>query len=540
MQAQDRFIYYFSNVSAEDAYDVGDSPSNTTTASDLRNTSVSTDPSHSTASSFMAICDLELAPILELRSTNAQIALSEFAVDNLPLCFIHTESVCVTVNTPPPLLTSNRIINSKETKKTDEVTYRIQFTDFTSDSIQSPIIYLNNMLGQRINSFLIYRLSLPFFDLDLFKSTLFQDDTNEAAYPLSGGDIKLLLKYTSCTLHKRAQIHNILTKVTLQTPLPITIRHSNPALSARFEESQLNVSSSLLPLLERHNPRTISVSQFSDYYDVSLSSANVKKAALETKIDLTFLEYLKSVWIDLNDLSADDSAFVTQISDSNLALYRQGETLKTILLVEEQRINNDLPDSLFTNQFLSFELDQSGSKCQFRMNNKKFLPPNATELTVRIDPYASYRLGGNVHLSHTQIGPITHASDCNAQPVTKLTHNITSSRQRLPSSIRQQPRLIRFFTDLIATSDIVYQWTREQDSDSAFRVLYTLQLCDSMIQSRFLFKESDTLSFHRLLRSANSFRQLSVLMLDENQRRVYFPFKTYCHGSIVIQSTATN
>lgn len=540
---QDKYIYYFSNVATEDKQATQTPPINSTSTNDLHNTSDSTEPTHSTASEFMAICDLDLNPILELRSTNAQIALSEFSVDNLPLCFLHTEAVHVSLLTPLPSLTSNRVMNSILIEKHNETPYRIEFTDFTAESVEAPLGYLNNMLGQRLNAYLIFHLSLAFFDLNLFVDDTFHKTTNDEPSPISGNDIQLLLKYTNCTLHKRAQIHNILARVTPHDRLSTIIKNAKPPLTREFEKNHLSSSSCLrsLPDRQKEDTHNLSISQFEHYYDISLTTSNSRKTELEEQIDREFVQYLRSVWIDLSDLSEDDNSFIDLLAESNLTLIKQGETLKNILTVEYQRVYSDLPDSLFTNQFFTLELDQSGSKCRFRINNKKFLPPGLTELTMKIDPYATYRLGGDAHLSHITIGPITHNSDCDALLNPKHTHNISSSRQRLPATIRYQPRLIRFFTDLIATSDIIYQWTRQQDDDhSGFRVLHTLQICESMIHSRFLFKGSDTLTFHKLLRSANNFRQLSVLLLDENQCKVYFPYKSYCHASLVIQSTSTN
>ena len=511
---QEKYELFISNLQIEDAL---------------------TDSDPSSASSFTMDVNLDLEPLLFLRSATAKLGLSYLTIDNLALAFTRDEALSFLFSTPPELLLSNLVFNPGGITTTNDKEFFLKFTDYTAPDPEAPLNYVNRMLESFINPFLSYRLSLHFFDKNLFATNLFSNVSLQTPITFNKDEINILLRYVDIF----AFIRQVLAEL-LADPKKPTFTFSNvkPVLSLELEQSVLSSSKILKSLAERNIEESIfpfHLAKLESFYNVNLSNNNPKKKDLQIKIKTDLLEIFETILdISINSPSPSDQIIIEGMKSANAAMMSQGELLQRILLVERSKLDGTIPQSLFNTEYLSLSMDESGSKVEFNINNQKFLPPDQSSLSVSFPPKAAYTLGCSPTEIGIKVGPISHSSDCTSIRAPYFTNTILSKTQRLFCAIRHHPKLIRVLTNVLSASENRNLWPVSDDFAN-FQTFFCLAIDDATLKERFIHKTSSDLDFHRMLPSETVLRAFSLLFLDENGKIVSFPRNTYVFASIRLQ-----
>ena len=356
-----------------------------------RNTEDSKDENEtSSASNFEITTAIDLNPLIFLKSSHAQLALSHLSIDGLCCCFTKTESVTVSTKTGIVQHSPNVVFNEVRLQNENEKVLKLHFNDTIATDINQPITTMNTLVQSQINLFLAYRFSLTYFDKRVFKSDLFSDVHPDDPIQLTPQEINLLMRYIDFTFVIRRVYHNTLDSMTNQgqTHCPaITPSNIRPLLTANLENDILNTSDNLISITERtatentHFTHTLTVE---DFYSVDCSKPNHKLAALETKIKTEFHTYIENLAIDINNLSKDDKDFLILLQSANIHHINQGKKMQDILILEKKKLSKDFSNDLFHSEFLSFQFHESTSKCVFQINNSLFLPNDQVNLITPI------------------------------------------------------------------------------------------------------------------------------------------------------------
>ena len=153
------------------------------------------DQEPSCASLFSSTADLDITPLLFLRAAVAKIGLEEVTVDNLCLCFINEELIKIKITTPSDINFANSVCTPNFIKDKNSLFFNIQFSDFTATDIDTCLSHVNSLIEGNLSSFLIYRLSINFFDFDVFKDDIFTKPvSNFNKISLSLDEVQILLK----------------------------------------------------------------------------------------------------------------------------------------------------------------------------------------------------------------------------------------------------------------------------------------------------------------------------------------------------------
>lgn len=503
----------------------------------------------SSASLFPSTADLDITPLLFLRAAVAKIGLEEVTIDNLCLCFINNELIKIKISTPPEINFANSVCTPNIIKDKNLSFFNIQFTDFTATDIDSCISHVNSLIEGNLSSFLIYRLSINFFDFDVFKEDIFSKPaSNVNKISLSLDDVQILLRYVDFTLYSRRLLNSVLdghdtNSLPPHTDLIANLTFLKPKLTTTLEKKILNKSKVLKSTDERStysNRYIFKTITFENFYSIDLKSKSPELTALASKITNDFRISLQVLYQISFPSSSDKETMINKLKTSNNDLIKQGLCLQRILMIQREKHDSNFSSSLFATELLSIQKDESGSKTFFEIFNKVFFPDDATSCELFFDQQASYTLGCPPSLNLT-FGPVSFASECqNLLPTTpRLTNNIVSAAQRLHGPVRFHPKLIKFACDLLSTSD--KKILRPQNDDFPnFHTLFTLLIEQCHFDTRFLCKNSNEIVYHRMLKTESLLQRFHVLSLDENERRVWWPRNTIFSAKLVIMPYITD
>ena len=402
---------------------------------------------HSSASHFENILNLDLIPLIFLKSTNAKIALQQLSIDSLALCYLSTENIKITVTTPTNINECNHIITTNNISNWNNQSLLITFSDFSATNNQECINHINSMLEDNLTSYLIFRLSLNFFDMNVFKDNIFENTSADNKVTLSKDDLEILLHYVNLTLYTRRQLTAVLEgqpKIE-ESKLTANFTSQKSLFNQELEEAILSKSLYLLnqkernKMLENHIFTTLNIDQF---YNIDLTKENLPRKALDVKITTSIHDYIGNIleW-DLDQPTDTDQTNITSYKTSNNNLIKQGLTLQHLILLQRQKQTGNFDANIFHTDLLTLKLDHTGSKTRFIIANKSFLPNDDTTIEFIFGPKATYTLGGlqtSELDQNLRLGPLSHKNNCSTQTKTKpqLTNHILAENQRLHGPIR--------------------------------------------------------------------------------------------------------
>ena len=161
----------------------------------------------------------------------------------------------------------------------------------------------------------------------------------------------------------------------------------------------------------------------------------------------------------------------------------------------------------------------------FHIPNELFFSEHdTTSLTLTLSRNITYALGFATQFHFTKIGPLTR----NPSRITNNSNQILHSGPSPGGSVRPYPKLIRIATDLLSFSQIKDNWLNQSEF-SEYHVLFTQILDTATIESRFIAKNDDGTTFHRMLRSHNIINAINILLVDENSQLINFPRHSIVH-----------
>ena len=508
------------------------------------------DDQESSASLFSSNADIDITPLLFLRAPVAKIGLQQVTIDNLCLCFIDKELIKIKISTPSDINFANSVCTPNLIKEKNQSSFDLQFSDFSAIDIDQCLGHVNSLIEGNLSSFLIYRLTLNFFDFNVFKDEIFSKPASiSESISLSLEDIEILLRYTDYTLFSRRLLNAVLDghdadSLPANTELVANLTSIKPRLTETLEKKILNKSKTLKSTDERltySNRYIFKTVSFESFYSIDLKTKSPQRSSLSVKITTEYHNSLHFLYkINFSDLSEKDETLISKLKKSNDALIKQGLCLQKVLLIQREKYNSNFSPSLFTTELVSIQKDESGSKTYFEIHNQLFLPPDQTSCEILFDQQASYVLGCAPN-STLLLGPLTHASECRKSVKTspRLTNNIVSSYQRLPGPVRFHPKVINFACDLLSTSD--QKILRPQNEDYPdFHTLYSLFVEQCHFDTRFFCKNSTDISFHRMLKTESLLQRFHILSLDENERKIWFPRNTIFSAKLVIMPCITD
>lgn len=404
------------------------------------------DHAHSSASHFENILNLDLIPLIFLKSTTAKIALRQLSIDSPALAFLSTEHIEIKMTIPPKTNDSNHIITSESITEWNDKPFKITMSDFSANSNQNCLTFINELLDENLTSYLIFRLSLNFFDMNLFKDNMFDNVSPDNKISLSKEELKLLLHYINITLFTRRQLEAVLTgQATIEeSKLTANFSNLNSSFDETLESTVLSKSKYLLDLNERKNMldnhifTTLNIEQF---YGIDLTTDNNLRKALGVAITTNIHDYIINIleW-DLDHPSATHATNIALHRTSNDNLIKQGLTLQQLLLLQIQKRTHNFDTSIFHTDLVKLKLDDTGAKVRFEIANTSFLPPDESSIQILFGPKTTYTLGGlqTNDQNRLKIGPLGHKSDCSPASRLKpqLTNHILAENQRLHGPIR--------------------------------------------------------------------------------------------------------
>ena len=267
---------------------------------------------HSSASNFENVLNLDLMPLIFLKSTTARIALQQLTIDSPALCYLSTESIKITLSVPPDTNYCNHVITEDSVQEWNNESLLIAFSDFSATNNQECVTYINNLLDGNLSSYLIFRLSLNFFDMNLFKNNIFTDISAENKIKLSKDDLEILLHYINITLYTRKQLNAVLageSKIK-ESKLTANFTHLKSLFDEELEENILSKSLYLLNQKERKtmlNNKIFTTLNIEQFHTVDLTTENNKRNALDVKITTSIHDYIGNIleW-DLDNPSDTD------------------------------------------------------------------------------------------------------------------------------------------------------------------------------------------------------------------------------------------
>ena len=500
----------------------------------------------SSASDFKVILSpqLELAPLLFLKSCSAQLGVSQLNVDSLPLTCSRLEKIKVFVHTPPKSGTGNALLNEISIEERNKIPLEIPLSDMSTDDAAEVIDFLNEkVFYQSISDFLVSRYLTLFFDKDIF--------INQQLTTFSKSEVNLLYRYINITLYVRHLVHDMFKEIIAASQPDLLNDETNPADPALTEDLKglwkygdevqetltkagetkiLNSSENLKLRDERIEARSFMIVDFGQFYGHSIRAIpNEVKEAIKTD----FLNRLQEQDIFSRGLNIDPSQLARAKSYflSNRMMIEYGLLARNMVgLLAGLYDKRKKDEILFESRIIALKLDDSKSKCYVHFVKKNFLPSDGGTVQIDLPKHLGYVLGGRVGRPVT-IGPISLLSPPVVEP--RLTENLVSSQQRLPQSIHPLPKLIHCCSDLIVRKTRDYWMNKSPFVDQS--VIFTFPLDDEHVSRRFISKICDTITYHRLQNVHNILNSFRLCLVDEYYQPLRFAPRTITSISLTFQ-----
>ena len=472
-----------------------------------------------------------MEPLLFLKSINGQISLTNLSVTQLANCITTDDTLKVRCVLDVTCLAPNRTFNRSKASKTNDQELVLELENVTATNPQIVIDYLNDKL-ENINTFLIQRLSLCFFDKAVFKNTAFHRIAPRQEFTFNADEISLLKRYCDIAYFSRTVLHEALIRLLpdADVTLPkITYNNVKPYLSRDIEEEILKNSSLFLSIEERRveeDTHFLNFIEFQDFYLTDLTRASAKKDALKQKLRgdcETYLSLVLGPAATTGQLTEEDESHVLLLLEDNVKLLKIGFKLNQILGLQLSKLSENFSSPLFAVSPINLSVDPFSGKAKFHLNSKAFLVQEIqTSITVLCSANVAYALGLPKNYLSLTIGPLSLTEPPTQTPP---INQITKFEHRLPSAVRFHPKLVHIATNLLCHSETRDQWLVGSPYES-FHVIYTQLLDSECLQSRFIAKSDTGQRAHKLMRSANIFHAIRFILLDENCRKLSFSRET--------------
>ena len=505
--------------------------------------------SHSTASEFEVLIEpqLDLGPLLFLKSTEGEVAVQNWHIDSMPLTVSRLEKCYVTLIMDKTIAHANMTYGAANVLKFNNLRKSIALTDHHCKNPEELVNFFNLVFEQKINQYVIGSYLKLFLDTDVW------DFTSDGLMNLE--DTKIINRYLDIGMECRNILHHYLCELSnVESEINFQEPTRNDNISKNKEDELLKESKVFKERSTRKQHRTTTV-PLDKYQTIDLSKENPSRTEQAKKIKSTVLTWLSSLRISIVDGKVEEAHTeqVKQIIESNKRMVELGLKIKSLISLERDRIDGRTKkkSGLFLQDLLSAKLDVSGTRITFDLNPKQFLH-SESKIAVFLPEIFSYALGASANVV---IGPIGHEMKLSQKP--RLTNNILSPSQQLFSPLRCMPTQVRknhiefFFTldsfsshyvdrlttDLLLTfqihlaTDLAAAKGRDfwlnQTRFADYQVIYTYSVDEQMLRSASIVTSQCDGEFVRLKQINRVLDLIRFCVLDQNFKKIHFPQRAF-------------
>ena len=498
-----------------------------------------TNPNISSAGSFELILDrtIDLSPLLYMKSTNAEVAVSHFSITNLPLTVTKDEEIKVQISIHPWLGSANRFYSPYYTRsKLNKQYHRLPLKDLITSDTDTLLNFLNRETLIPYIHFVLRSMFQVVLDDNIFST----DDTHF----LSRDDIRLLSRYLNISLFTRSCLHDFLNKKLGNTDFSIDeeIKYSKDCdnYTARKEDSLLQKSKALRPLSERPATRGEHdhVIDLALFYGRDLTVIKSQSDGPKQAIETDYESSLSGLNVIRHTIPNDETSpfeqktidYLNNLIEANKALVTLAMKLHDLLALLVKKMNKSRNFTI-DDHLLVMSEDQGTGKLQVDFKPGPYLIDKHSSVTIMFPPKLSYVLGSDSSLT---IGPIKLEQPLLPdQPA--LTDTITNETQTTFFPLRPTPKMFHILTNIIL-APTCNLWLRNTSFDTC-NVIYSTPVDDASIGNRFVCKHDDSLCYHRL--NTRLLTRIQFHIVDENMKPVVFAPKCHMKIGLNIRPTST-
>ena len=445
------------------------------------------DSDQSSAHDFEALLEppLDLGNLIYLRSKEAEVRLENLHISSLPLTFFESpqEIIKTRLYIDPALVRDNFVLIDSVLENENEDQLRISVNDFHTHLPIKALEYLNSLLDNSANIYVIKRyMEIVADDDSIFIDSIFDNLSADHSVDedVRVQDLTVLARYCDFSMFTRFQLAEHLYKLinptgNIKDLLNTRYRYKAGFLDRLKEEKILHSSKILNSPDKRKNYNTslmtsassLKLIDLTGFYDIRLDKLNIVDKPnkpkilpleLQTRSDKT--KSILITWLKMtnkmqnnNHITDTNKTYIEEWLHHNISLLQMGRKLSELIYNAIEKLKR--PNSaIFSRQFLQLSLDRSQLKVKFHINKQNLVEKSSLKITF--PPYVSYKLGSSLptdsydHMKLTKIkvGPITLAAD--NQVTSLFTNTITSEKQRTFSSIRFLPQLLCVKSPILA------------------------------------------------------------------------------------------
>ena len=366
----------------------------------------------SSAGSFELVLDrtIDLSPLLYMKSTNAEVAISHFSLTSLPLTVTRDEEIKVQIFIPPGLATANRFYSAYYTNnKLNNQYHRLPLKDLITAEPDTLLTFLNRETLVPYIHFILRSMLQIVLDDNVFSA--------EDTHFLTRDDIKLLNRYINISIFSRNVIHDFLNTKLDKTnyELDNDIKYSKDCenYTLRKEENFLQKSKALRPLNDRPATRGSHdhAVDFALFHGKDLETIKTQEDGPKQAIETDYLNYLTNVNA-LKRVNPDDENSqlhpntintLTNLIRANKALIFQAMKLHDILQILTKKIDKRNRNPPVNDHLLTMSVNEATGKLKIDFETSLYLLNNRTSIKIMFPPKLSHVLGSD---SSLVIGPI--------------------------------------------------------------------------------------------------------------------------------------
>ena len=445
------------------------------------------DSDQSSAHDFEALVEppLDLGNLIYLRSKEAEVRLENLHISSLPLTFFQSskEIIKTRLYIDPALVRDNFVLIDSVLENENEDQLRISVSDFHTHLPNKALEYLNSLLDNSANIYVIKRyMEIVADDDSIFVDTIFDNLSADQSVDqnVRVHDLTVLARYCDFSIFTRLQLAKHLYKLVNPTGnvkdlLNTKYRYKTGFLERGKEEKILHSSQILNSPDKRKNYNTslmtsassLKLIDLTDFYDIRLDKLNtIDKPNKPTMLPLELqtrsdkIENILITWLKMtnkmqnnNYITDSNKTYIEEWFYNNASLIKIGRKLSELIYNAIEKLKR--PNSaIFSRQFLQLSLDRSQLKVKFHINKQNLVEKSSLKITF--PPYVSYKLGSSLpidsydhmKLTKIKIGPITLAA--NNQVTSLFSNEITSEKQKTFSSVRFLPQLLCVKSPILA------------------------------------------------------------------------------------------
>ena len=498
-------------------------------------------PNISSAGSFELVLDrtIDLSPLLYMKSTNAEIAISHLSLTNLPLTVTKDEEIKVQVNIPSALAGGNRFYSAFYTEnKLNKQFHRLPLKDLITSESDTLLTFLNRETLIPYIHFVLRSMLQIVLDDNVFSP--------EDTHFLTRDDIKLLNRYINISIFTRNVLYEFLNKKLGKTGYQlddhITYSKDCDNYTLRKEESLLLKSKALRP----HNERPATRGRHDHVIDLALffgkdldevsNQQDGPKQAIETDYEnyLSLLNVIKH-----SDPNNQNSPLTTGTIDSlnsliaaNKALIFQAMKLHDTLQLLTKKIDKRNRNPPINDHLLTMSLNETTGKLKVDFETSLYLIDNGSSIKIIFPPKLSHVLGSDSSLT---IGPI-YSNQALLSPQNNLTNTITNEGQTTFFPVRPSPKMFHLLSNIILSPTCNF-WLKNTPFETC-NIIYSTPIDDASISNQFICKQDDNLCYHRL--NTRLLTRIQFHIVDEEMKPVLFAPKCHIRIGLNIRPTSTN